>query len=174
MTGGIKAALLFLAIPTAMLLGYDAMVVRPRLPGIEQILADSDAQDASPPAMVRDLIDANAGSPGPHAVRLVLARLNPAPVPQWRAQVRESLWRVLLPLHLGRSRMYGLYAALSYNGNGHGLSSFARREFGKPLDRLSAREAATTVANIHGPGLYLHNPHRLQARAELLLDRASR
>ncbi len=173
MTGGIKAAILFLAIPATMLLGYDAMVVQPRLSEIKQILADSDAQDASPPAMVRDLIDANAGSPGPHAVRLVLARLHPAPIPQWRSQVRESLWRVLLPLHLGRSRMYGLYAALSYNGTDRGLGNFARREFGKPLDKLSAVEAAIAVANTRAPGMYLQNPRRLQGRAELLLERVS-
>lgn len=174
MTGGIKAVLLFLAIPAALLLGYDAMVVQPRLTEIEQILADSDAQDASPPAMVRDLIDASAGSPGPHAVRLVLARLDPARIPHWRSQLRESLWRVLLPLHLGRSRMYGLFAALSCNGTDHGLSRFARREYGKPLDQLSAAEAAIAVVNTHAPGMYLQNPRRLQARAELLRERASR
>jgi len=122
-----KAAALLVGAPALALLAYDLVAVRPHLARFEEVLAQADPEDAHPPEIIRDLIDANAGSPTPHATRLVLFIVYPRPG-QGPWHVRTALWEVLLPVHFGDDQMYGLYSTLSYNGTDHGLSSFARRE----------------------------------------------
>ena len=68
--------------------------------------------------------------------------------------------------------MHGLYATLSFNGIDHGLTAYASREFGKPLDELTAPQAATTVAITHMPSIYSKDPARLNLRAEYLLRKS--
>lgn len=165
------AAVLLLGIPVAALFAYDAIVLQPHLAQIETLLADSEPGDLVPPQQIRDLIDANAGSPTPHATRLMLARVYPDPGSAWRRHLHGALWRVLLPLHFSRTRMYGVYAALSFNGIDRGLSRFARREYGSTLAALSPQQAAMTVAMTHAPGIYLRDPSRLRARADALLQK---
>ncbi|MCI4569498.1 hypothetical protein [Lysobacter sp. CFH 32150] len=119
-----KAAVLLLGVPVVGLVAYDTFAIRPHLAQIEGLLAGADPQDASPPRMIRDLIDANAVSPGPYATRLVTSRIYSG-LSQGQWHVRNTLWQILLPMHLGKPKMYGLYATLSYNGTDHGLTSFA-------------------------------------------------
>jgi hypothetical protein len=166
-----KAATVLVGVPVAALFAYDTIAVRPYLAQIREILAQADPQDASPPAMIRELIDANAGSPTPYATRLVTSRIfSGLSQNEWR--VRELLWQVLLPMHLEEFQMYGLYATLSYNGTDYGLSSFARREYGEPLSQLTPVQAANTVAITQAPTIYIRNRGRLAQRAKLLLDRS--
>jgi hypothetical protein len=68
--------------------------------------------------------------------------------------------------------MYGLYATLAYNGTDYGLSNFAAREYGKPLDQLSPMQAANTVAITSAPAFYHRNRGGLARRATMLLSRA--
>lgn len=160
-------ALLVLAMLLA-LIAYDVLAVRPHLARIRDLLAQANPEDASPPEAIRRLIDANVGSPSSQAVRLVTSRV-PSDLTQGEPQIREALWRMLLPIHFDKSQMYGIYCSLSYNGVDQGLSSFANREFGKPLGQLSPMQAATTVAITHAPTLYLKDRKRLAKRARALL-----
>lgn len=162
---------LLIAVPAAALLTYDVVVVRPTLPQIEQILVQARPDEAFPSPLIREMIDANAGSPEPMATRLVIGRVYSG-LSQGQWHVRGILWRILLPLHFDRARMYGLYSTLAYNGTDHGLGNFARREYGKPLDKLSPSEAATTVAVTHSPSAYLRNRNRLEAHARWLLEKS--
>ncbi len=167
----VKAAALLVGIPAATLFAYDMVAVRPHLPQIEAVLANANPEDASPPKIIRELIDANAGSPTPHATRLATSLVYSDPSQgQWH--VRNALWRVLLPIHLGKLQMYGLYSVLSYNGTDRGLSNFARREYSKPLSQLSPLQGATTVAITHAPTAYLRDRNRLSERAKVLLERS--
>ncbi|MBO9873474.1 MULTISPECIES: transglycosylase domain-containing protein [Xanthomonas] len=163
-------AILFLAMFLA-LIAYDVLAVRPHLARIRALLAQADPEDASPPEAIRRLIDANVGSLSPQAVRLVTSRV-PSDLTQGQSQIRETLWRMLLPMHIDKSQMYGIYCSLSYNGVDQGLSSFANRAFGKPLSQLSPMQAATTVAITHAPTLYLRDRNRLAQRARTLLVRS--
>lgn len=160
-------AILILAMFLAFI-AYDTLAVRPHLARIRDLLAQANPEDASPPEAIRRLINANVGSPSPQAVRLVTSLVS-SDVTRGRSQIRETLWRMLLPMHIDKSKMYGIYCSLSYNGVDQGLSSFANREFGKPLTQLSPMQAATTVAITHAPTLYLRDRNRLDQRARALL-----
>ncbi|WP_454832673.1 hypothetical protein [Pseudoxanthomonas wuyuanensis] len=166
----VMAMVLLLGVPGIALFAYDAVAVRPHLSRIETVLAQANPEDAFPPEIIRDLIDANAGSPTPHAARLVILLVHAEPG-QRQSHLRNALWAVLLPMHFDKSQMYGLYAVLSYNGTDYGLSNFAGREYGKPLSRLSSLQAATTVAVTHAPSAYLRSRGRLDMRARVLLEK---
>lgn len=169
----VKAVALLVGAPAVALFAYDLVAVRPHLAQIEGILAQADPQDANPPGIIRDLIDANAGSPTPHATRLVIFTVYPdGGRGAWH--LRTALWGVLLPVHFGNARMYGLYSTLSYNGTDHGLSRFARREYGRSLAELSPMQAATTVAIAHAPATYIRDRGRLGQRAVMLLKESRR
>ncbi|MCI2244332.1 transglycosylase domain-containing protein [Xanthomonas sp. PPL568] len=163
-------AILVLAMLLA-LIAYDVLAVRPHLARIRDLLAQANPEDASPPEAIRRLIDANVDSPSSQAARLVTSRVS-SDLAQGKSQIREALWRMLLPMHFDKSQMYGIYCSLSYNGVDQGLSSFANREFGKPLSQLSPMQAATAVAITHAPTLYLRDRNRLAQRARALLVRS--
>ena len=166
-----KTLALLVAIPVVSLLAYDLIAIQPRLGQIESILASAPKQDASPPHLIRKMIDANAGSPSTYATNLVISRVYPES-PGIRWHMRNALWRLLLPLHVGKTGMYGLYATLAFNGTDYGLTNFANREFAKPLDQLSQSEAATTVAITFMPSSFIKDRQRLSRHAEALLQRA--
>ena len=169
----VHAVAVLVGLPLAGLLAYDLWAVRPHVAGIEALLAQADPQDASPPRSIRDLIDAGVGSPRPHATRLVLNHVyGTEAVGATRRHARELLWRMLLPVHLDDTQLYGLFASQSYNGIDNGLSHFAQREYGKRLDALSPRQAALTVAVTHAPSSHLRDRTRLEARADWLLARS--
>ena len=167
----IKTVASLAALPVVFFLAYDTFIIRPHLAEIESVLSNADPEDANPPKIIRDLIDANAGSPYPHATRLVTARTySNLSQGQWHA--RNTLWRILLPVHFDKNQMYGLYTTLSYNGTDYGLSSFSRREFGKSLGHISPIQAATTVAITHAPSIYKKNAAKLDRRANMLLEKS--
>ena len=166
-----KAVVLLFGIPAIGIATFDYTSVRPRLGQVEAILAQAPRLDASPPQLVRDLIDASERSPTPYAAKLVVSRVYPETRSNKRL-IRELLWRILLPMHLGKSSMYGLFATLSSNGTDTGLSSFSALEFGKPLDQLTPIQAATTVAVTRGPSWYLSDRNRLNERALFLLKKS--
>lgn len=172
-SGLAKSLASVVALCAVSLLTYDLVAVRPYLPQIEQLLAQAPAQDAAPPELIRRLIDAESGSPTPYAVSMLLARLHPQPSRPICLQVRRGLWQVLLPLHLGKARMYGLYATLTFNGIDNGLSALARREYARTLSELTLPQAAATVAMTHAPEYYRNNRARLEERAQRLLTRAA-
>lgn len=164
------AVAFLIGVPATALLAYDFVEVRPRLSQIETLLDQANPEDASPPEIVRDLIDANVGSPTRHAARLILFRVYPRSshsVWVWR----NLLWSILLPMHFGESQVYGLYSSLSHNGSGYGLSEFASREYGLALSQLSPIQASTAVAALGAPTVYTRNRQRLDQRARLLLER---
>jgi hypothetical protein len=169
----VQAAALLIGVPLAGLFAYDLVAVRPHAASIEALLADAEPTEASPPALIRDLIDAGVDSPQAYGARLAMQYVE-GDVDRdiLRRHARELLWRILLPLHLDDSAMYGLVASRANNGTDHGLAAFARREYGKSLDALSPIEAARTVAIIKGPSYFLRDRQRLEARANSLLARA--
>lgn len=168
-----KAMALLVGVPVVALFAYDTIAVRPHLAQIQDLLIQANPEDASPPQIIRELIDANSGSPAPHAIRLVTSLVySDQTQSQSQRHIREALWRILLPMHLKESELYGLYATLAYNGTDHGLSNFALRQYGQPLTHLSPAQAAATVAITHSPTLYIRDPDRLAQRANALLDKA--
>ena len=166
-----KAVAILVGVPAAALGTYDYISVRPRLGQVEAILAGAPKLDAAPPQLIRDLIDADANSPTPHAARMVVYRVYP-PTRSNTRRIREMLWSVLLPMHFGKSGMYGLFATLASNGTDHGLSSLSVREYGKELDQLSPMQAAKVVAVTRAPSWYLSDRHRLDQRALVLLQKS--
>ncbi len=171
----VQAAALLIGVPLAGLFAYDLIAVRPHVAGIQALLADAEPMEASPPELIRDLIDADLGSPDAYGARLALRHADAnAGQDVLRRHARELLWRILLPMHLGDDAMYGLVASRTYNGTDHGMAAFARREYGKPLDALSPIEAAHTVAILKGASYLLRDRQRLEARAQWLLDRRAR
>jgi hypothetical protein len=169
----VQAIALLIGAPLAALFAYDLVAVRPYVSEIEALLAKAEPLEASPPKLIRDLIDADLGSPDAYGARLALRHVDDeAGRSALRRHARELLWRILLPLHLDAAAMHGLVASRTYNGTDHGLAAFARREYGKPLDALSPAEAARTVALIKGASFLLRDRRRLEARAEWLLTRA--
>lgn len=164
-----KAVALLIGVPAVGLFAYDMIAVRRHLDQIHAALAQANPDDSSPPKIICQLIDANAGSPTPHATRLVISLVY-SDLTQGQWHVRSVLWRILLPMHFDKPKMYGLYSKLSYNGTDHGLSNFANREFGKPLSQLTPMQAATTVAITRAPTIYLTDRARLAERAKVLLD----
>ena len=174
-TGGrlLKAAAVLLLVPVLALVVYDAVAVGRHVPRIEAALAQARPDEASPPQLVRDLIDADNGSLAPHVSRMAMTWVAPTPhAGMARHHVRSALWAILLPLHLDKSQMYGLYCVRAYNGTDHGLGAFSLREYGLPLSRLSAGQAAATVAIAHAPSAYLRDRDRLNRRVELLLAKS--
>jgi hypothetical protein len=166
------AATVLISAPVIGLGVYDVVAVQPRLGQVRKILQDAPGQDANPPSLVRKMIDANSGSPSGDATSMVIGRIYAPQSTSPRWHMREALWRVLLPLHVGREGMYGLYATLAFNGTDHGLTAYASREFGKPLDQLSASQAAATVAVTYFPSAYSRDRERLNRRAEAILGRS--
>jgi hypothetical protein len=167
----VKTAMLLIGILIVALLTYDVIAVRPHLAQIESVLNKANQEDASPPQLIRDLIDANAGTPTTHATQLVIWPLY-ADLSQGQSHIRYALWRVLLPMHLNKPQMYGIYASLSFNGIDRGLSNFAQREYGKSLSQLTPIEAATTVAMTQSPSAYVADRAKLALRANLILERS--
>ncbi|TQM06868.1 transglycosylase [Pseudoxanthomonas sp. 3HH-4] len=169
----VHAVALLVGVPLAGLLTYDIVAVRPHVAGIQSLLASAEPQEASPPAFIRDLIDAGEGSPDAYGARLALAQVYGAEERNAvRRHARELLWQILLPLHLDESGMHGLVVSQAHNGVDAGLAVFAQREYGKSLDDLSPMEAARAVAVIKSPSHYLRDRQRLEARAEWMLERA--
>lgn len=167
----VYATALLVGLPLAGLFAYDLVAIRPHVAEVKALLVHADGQDASPPPLIRDLIDASVGSPAPSVARMAVHRFHaPQSAMSWHA--RTALWRLLLPLHFSDEEMYGLYASQAYNGVDTGLDRLARREHGKPLDALSPIEAARTVAILKGPSYLLRDRPRLETRAEWLLARA--
>ena len=165
-----RTVAILVGIPAAGLGAYDYISVRPRLGQVEAILAGAPKLDAAPPQLIRDLIDADTNSPTPHAARMVVYRVYPTR--SNTRYVREMLWSILLPMHFGKSGMYGLFATLASNGTDHGLSSLSIREYGKELDQLSPMEAAKVVAVTRAPSWYLSDRDRLKQRALVLLQKS--
>ncbi len=166
-----KTMALLTGVPVLALFAYDMLAVRPHLERIHGVLVQASPEEASPPLIIRELIDANATSPAPHATRLVMSLVY-SDLPQSQWHMREVLWRILLPVHLEESEMYGLYATLAYNGTDHGLGAFALRRYGRPLSQLSPAQAAATVAMTHAPAPYMREPDKLVQRAQALLHKA--
>ena len=166
-----RTALILAGLPIVGLAGYDLVSVRPRLAQVEKILESASAQDANPPPLIRKMIDANSSDPASTATMNVVWRVYPQSS-NLRWHMRNALWRLLLPLHLGQDGMYGLYATLSFNGVDHGLNNYAEREFGAPLDKLTATQAATTVAITHFPSRYSKDRESLDNRAAVLLRKS--
>ncbi|WP_447938754.1 hypothetical protein [Pseudoxanthomonas mexicana] len=169
----VHAMALLVGLPSAGLFAYDVVAVRPHVADIEALLAEAEPLEASPPKLIRDLVDAAEGSPDAYGARLALMQVHGGVERNAvRRHMREELWQVLLPLHLDESAMYGLVVSRAHNGVDTGLAAFARREYDKPLDALSHLEAARTVAILMGPSYLLRDRQRLEARAEWLLVRA--
>ena len=169
----VHAIAVLVGLPLAGLLAYDLWAVRPHVAEIEALLAKAEPLEASPPKLIRDLIDAGEGSPDAYGARLALLQVHGGlELNGMRRHMREELWQVLLPLHLDESAMYGLVVSQTHNGVDKGLAAFARREYGRRLDALSPIEAARTVAIIKGPSFMLRDRQRLEARAEWLLARS--
>lgn len=155
---------------------YDILVFQPRQMDIQAFLQRAPPEDRDPPASIRRYIAA-AHRPGypPSTVvaRLLLAHLD-TPHNQnalsWHA--RSMLWELLVSLHLSQDEILALYSTLSYNGSGHGISQLSQKLYSKPASALSDAEAATVVAILWAPGLYLHDTSRLERRRDLLLARA--
>ena len=164
-------AALLAGLPVASLLLYDLVAIQPRLNQVEEILQTAPELDANPPLLIRKMIDANSGDPSIAATRNVVWRVYPESSNLQRL-LRESLWRLLLPVHVGQDGMYGLYATLSFNGTDYGLSSYAGREFGVKLDQLTLAQAAATVAVTHFPSAYSRDADRLSQRAQVLLKKS--
>ncbi len=166
-----KTAALLVGLPAAGLFAYDVIAIKPHLAQIEGILSQANPQDAAPPLLVRNLIDASSESPTPYATSLVTRRFY-SDLSQGEWHVRNGLWRILLPMHFSKSEMYGFYATLAPNGTDLGLSNYARREFGKALNSLSTTEAAQTVAITRAPSIFLRDRNKHSQYAAVLLERA--
>lgn len=169
-------ALLMLVVPTCALLAYDWVVVHPRLPQVRAIVAQADAEDRHPPALMGRLLRAahpRTTSPaGGYVTMQVLARLDAFHGSSTiHRHARTLLWQWLLSWHLTDDEWLALYSTLASNGVDQGLNRLALREFGRPLGRLSEREAAHVVAITHAPGLYLHDRKALARRGDMLLQR---
>lgn len=66
-----KVMALLVGVPAAALFAYNMIAVRPHLAEIRDALVQANPEDSSPPQIIRELIDANSGSPAPYATRLV-------------------------------------------------------------------------------------------------------
>ncbi|WP_369934112.1 transglycosylase domain-containing protein [Xanthomonas tesorieronis] len=154
---------------------YDMQVFQPRRTQIDALLQRAPAEDRAPPALIRRYILAAhpPGAPSSNVARMLLARLEVSREHgMLQSHMHELLWSLLVKLHLSQDEILGLYAALSYNGAGHGLSQVSQRLYAKPLSALSEPEAATVVAVLWSPQIYLRDRTRLERRRDLLMARA--
>lgn len=165
--------LVLVVVPTCVLFAYDRMVFQPQLPAIHALLIQADPDDREPPVLVQSLIVAmhhGDSTPSVPVARSLLFKLHPRPTSRplvWH--LRFALWDALVSLHLSDAEIMGLYSSLAYNGMDHGLNKLSLREFHKPLNALSAIEAATVVAITSSPSYYAHHPDRLLERRDKLL-----
>lgn len=163
-------------LPALALVSYDALIFQPRQPDIQALLDRADPEDRNPPPLIRRYVlvaHQNGAPPSTHVARQLLTRLgmtNNKIMLGWHA--RFALWDRLVSLHMSQDRIVALYCTLSYNGTGYGLSSLSQRLFSKPPSALSEPEAATVVAVLWAPGMYLNNPKRLAQRRDTLLAMA--
>ncbi|MBD7922671.1 transglycosylase domain-containing protein [Xanthomonas bonasiae] len=168
------AALLLASI--AAIAAYDVLAFQPRQMEIRALLNRVPPEDRDPPASIRRYIDAAHRStypPSTAVARLLLARLGtPRHENALSWHVRVVVWDLLVSLHLSQDQILALYSTLSYNGVGHGISQLSQKLYAKPASALSDAEAATVVAILWAPGLYLHDKSRLERRRDLLLARA--
>ena len=168
---GILLALII--VPVFTFFAYDALVFQPMLPKIRTILADAATEDRTPPVIVRRLIEASyskGSSPATSVTRILLLTVySEKRVSNLRRIFREIILRSLISIHLNEEEVIGIYSSMSHNGTDYGLNNFSLREFGKPLSKLSAKEAATVVAMTWAPSYYRHNPARLAVRRDMLL-----
>lgn len=155
---------------------YDVWVFQPQRVRIDALLQGAPAEDRAPPALIRRYVLAahESGAPPSSSVaRMLLARLEVSHghgMLGWH--MHELLWDLLVRLHLPQDEILGLYATLSYNGAGHGLSQLSQRLYARPLSALSEPEAATVVAVLWSPPTYLRDRARLERRRDLLMARA--
>lgn len=163
-----------LALPLLMFAGYDAMVFRPRMPEIEKWISNASPEDRVLPPAVRQFVEISHGrnSPDSYVASLVLTKLHLDDKGGLGWAVRWALWRYLLKLHLSGEGMETLYGTLAYNGQDSGLNNLSVRLFAKPLSALGPAEAATVVAVIQSPSLYLSDRELLAQRRDLLLSKA--
>lgn len=175
-TSALTATALLLLLAVAAFATYDMQVFQPRRTQIDALLQRAPAEDRAPPALIRRYLLAahpSGAQPTSNVARMLLARLE---VSRERGMLdwhmHEFLWSLLVRLHLSQDETLGLYAALSYNGAGHGLSQLSQRLYAKPLSALSEPEAATVVAVLWSPQIYLRDRVRLERRRDLLMARA--
>ena len=162
--------------PVAWAVGYDVLVFQPRLPDIENILSNADPEDKNPPLKIQELIEVlhEGSSSSQFATRNLLFRLhlNQHSGLGWAG--RFLMWSLLVDMHLPRAKIIALYATLAYNGENSGLNNLSKRLYAKPLSALSLTEAATVIAVLKSPSLYLQDNEKLVKYRNVLLARLGR
>lgn len=153
---------------------YHVIIFLPYKSKIDEALTSANFEDREPPQNVRQLINSahNTGrSLDGELARIILVKmLNQSPPKMLFWHIQYSLWSILIPLNLSESEKYGLYCALSYNGQDYGANELAIRLFSKPLSQLSDEEAAEVVTILWSPSL-AQSPDKLKRRShKLLLD----
>ncbi|MBL0162513.1 MAG: transglycosylase domain-containing protein [Xanthomonadales bacterium] len=169
------AALLLL--PVVAFFAYDVAVFQPRRTEIQALLDGAPPEDRNPPESIRRyILAAHAGGapPSTHVARQLLIHLDMSSNKGIGWHARLALWDRLVLLHLSQDNVLSLYSTLSYNGAGYGLSELSQRLFSKPLSALSESEAATVVAVLWAPSIFLRDERRLEERRDMLLARAQR
>ncbi|WP_369940219.1 transglycosylase domain-containing protein [Xanthomonas medicagonis] len=175
-TSGLAAIAALLLVAFAAFVSYDMRVFQPRQAQIQALLQRAPAEERVPPALIRRYIlatYATGASPSSSVARMLLGRLEVTREQSMLGwHTHEVLWDLLVRLHLSQDEILGLYATLSYNGAGYGLSQLSQRLYAKPLSALSEPEAATVVAVLWWPQAYLRDRARLERRRDLLMARA--
>lgn len=169
----IVAAIVLL--PVLAFLAYDVLVFQPYQSTIQSLLERAQPEDRNPPALIRRYISASHQQGAwttTHVARQLIIQLKHPYREGLGWQVSVILWDRLVALHLSEDTLLGLYCTLSTNGINHGLSSLSQHLFAKPLSALSESEAATVVAVLAMPSLYLREPQRLERRRDALMKRA--
>lgn len=154
---------------------YDFVEIRPKLPAIHAILQNASPQDRNPPLIIQNLIDASFNfddnEKNSYVTRLVLNQAYPIPMSPGTWHFRHTVWQLLLPLHFNQKQRYCIYNMMTEFGGYQGLNDFALHHFGKPLDQLTTKQSAITVAIVHSPTRFLRNSEALDERANYLLLR---
>lgn len=161
--------------PIVGLLAYDVLVFQPRQSEIQALLDRARPDDRNPPALIRRYIlvaHRDGAPPAAHVARLLLTRFDlPREKGMLRWHATSAVWTYLVSLHMSQEQILAVYSALSFNGEGYGISALSQRLYSKAPSALSESEAAMVVAVLWAPSFYAADKSRLERRRDALLAR---
>ncbi len=139
------------------------------IPAVDSIVRGLPPAEASPPeAITNPILKLNSHGFERFVVRCLVTEFYPEPIRMLDWNLRGFVWLQLLPRHLTRTQMLGLYAHFMQFEGGRGLIYGARHYYGKAPEQLTEREALELFVISENPQRYspTENPQRFREAVE--------
>ncbi len=154
--------------------------VRPMQERINSIITNAHVEDAKPPDNIIHFIKVSHGELfgfstwSNWVARQLEHTLNIKEIRSLNRVISVTSWWVLLNVSYSESELLTIYCSLSYSTKETGLNNISKELFNKPLSKLSDNEAATVVALLFAPSIFIKDLEKLNNRRDHLLTIAAK